>query len=266
MNECNIARDLIPLQEEGLLSSDSVEFIRQHASRCPACSAILDRAAQGLPELNPRDAEAEKKRIRQALRRDRWKTAGKTLLAVLILMIPMVFYTFLTLREWGYFYPIEATYPSPDGSQILELVEPEHLFNPSDGYLIRFRLPKGYLNRYPTIWTAIEPHWAPDNTHLLLITDSPEDGPQIRIVDTTVMLTQGGTWEIPGMSENLIPVLTDLCKSAAHKTNVWTDISFSFSRWEENSELIVFRYETDLGQSGQITYHWPTQTLADLPW
>ena len=80
------------------------------------------------------------------------------------------------------------------------------------------------------------------------------------------MLTQGGTWEIPGMSENLIPVLTDLCKSAAHKTNVWTDISFSFSRWEENSELIVFRYETDLGQSGQITYHWPTQTLADLPW
>lgn len=265
MNECNIVRDLIPLYGDNLLSADSLEYIQAHVSTCPECNLIWQRAKQDLPQIQTRNADAEKAIIRKALRRDRLKTAGKTLLIVLLMLIPLCFYTFLTLREWGYFYPIEATFPSPDESQIVELVEPEHLLNPGEAYLIRFRLPKGYLNRYPTQWTSIDVHWAPDSIHLLLSVTTPEGLPEIRILDTTVMRSQGGTIDIPGMTDNLIPILKELWAEEPGLPPFGSEIQFSFDSWEPDSASVILNYETDAGDSGQISYHYPSQTLNAMP-
>lgn len=265
MNECNIVKDLMPLYEEELLSEDSLEFIRRHAENCPQCRNVLQRDT-ALPDIQTQNPVSEKKIIKKALRRDRLKTAAKTLLAVFFVLSIFVCYVILTMHEWGYFYSIEASYPSPDGTCVLELVDRDSFAGGNDGYQIRFNLNRdtgGGINRYLTDWDGIEPHWAPNGTHLLLMTTDTEGQPGIYIVDTSEHHHKGGTYEIPDMTGNLIPVLIELCREQEDFSNDLDNIHFTFHSWQEDSEAVVFCYETDRGQSGLITYHYSTETNMD---
>lgn len=265
MNGCNIVRDLMPLYEEGLLSDDSLELIRRHADTCPQCRNIWDHRDLELPGLQAPDPISEKKIIKKALRRDRLKTMVKTLIAVLLVLAIPVCYVLQTLYSYGFFYSIEASYPSPDGTCVLELVDRNSFSARSDGYLIRFKLDKDAtgINRYWTDWDTIEPHWAPNSTCLLLMTTDMEGHPEIHIVDTSEHHHKGGTWEIPDMTADLIPVLTDLCGDQADFPAGWNSIRFTFHSWQEDSAAVVFCYETDLGQSGLITYHYSAESVPD---
>lgn len=256
MNECNIVKDLMPMYEEGLLSDDSLEFIRRHAENCPQCRNVLQRDT-ALPEIQTQNPVSEKKIIKKALRRDRLKTAAKTLLAVFLVLSIFVCYALQTMYSWGYFYSIEASYPSPDGTCVLELVDRDSFAGGNDGYQIRFNLNRdggSGINRYLTDWNTIEPHWAPNGINLLLMTTNMEGQPEIYIVDTSEHHHKGGTIEIPDMTANLIPILTALCRDQADFPTGWDSIQFTFQSWQENGDAIVFCYETDLGQMGQITY------------
>lgn len=263
MNECNIMKDLMPLYEEELLSEDSLEFIRRHAANCPQCWKALQHN-DALPNIQSQNPVSEKKIIKKALRRDRLKTAVKTLFATLLVLSIPVCYILQTLYSYGFFYSIEASYPSPDGTCVLELVDRNHFNIQSDGYLIRFKLNRdtgGGINRYWTDWDTIEPHWAPNGTHLLLMTTNMEGQPEIYIVDTSEHHHKGGTVEIPDMTDNLISVLTDLCWERADSPAGWENILFTFHSWQEDSEAVMFSYETDQGQSGLITYHYLAKTI-----
>lgn len=248
MNECNIVKDLIPLYADDLLSSDSVEFIQRHISHCPDCQKIWQRYEQALPEIQVQNPTAEKRIIKKALRRDRLKTMAKTIITVLLVLAMATCYILQTLYSYGFLYDIEASYPSPDGNCILELVDRDSFSARSDGYLIRFILDRNVkgANRYWTDWDTIDAHWAPDSIHLLLMVTDLEGNLEIYVLDTVRQETQGGTWDIPGLSENLLPTLTELCK-----TN--EGVTFTFCQWSETSGLLVFDYETDSGESGQIT-------------
>lgn len=260
MNECNIVKDLMPLYEEELLSEDSLEFIRRHAANCPQCRKALQHN-DALPNIQSQNPVSEKKIIKKALRRDRLKTTVKTLFATLLVLSIPVCYILQTLYSYGFFYSIEASYPSPDGTCVLELVDRDTFNVNSDGYMIRFKLDRDGvgINRYWTDWDTIEPHWAPNGTNLLLMTTSMEGQPEIYIVDTSEHHHKGGTMEIPDMTDNLIPVLTELCREQADFQN----IHFSFHSWQEDSVAVVFFYETDQGESGEITYHYSTATSND---
>lgn len=264
MNECNIVKDLMPLYEEELLSEDSLEFIRRHAANCPQCRKALQHD-QLLPDIQSQNPVSEKKIIKKALRRDRLKTMAKTLVAVMLVLAIFACYILQTMYQWGYFYSIEASYPSPDGSTVLELVDRDSFSTRSDGYLIRFKLDRGIagINRYWTDWDTIEPHWAPNGTDLLLLTTDTEGQAGIYIVDTSEHHHKGGTMEIPDMTENLIPVLIELCREQEDFSNHLDNVHFTFHSWQEDSEAVVFSYETDQGQSGLITYHYSTETNAD---
>lgn len=261
MNECNIVKDLMPLYEEELLSEDSLEFIRRHAANCPQCRKALLRDS-ALPNIQSQNPVSEKKIIKKALRRDRLKTMFKTLITVFLVLAIPVCYALQSMYEWGFFYSIEASYPSPDGTCILELVDRDSFVHRNNGYQIRFKLDRdtgGGINRYMTDWDTIDPHWAPNGTDLLLMTTNMEGQQEIYIVDTSEHHHQGGTYEIPDMTGNLLSVLTELCQEQAE----FQYIQFSFHSWQEDSKAIVFSYETDQGQSGGITYHYTAATHND---
>ena len=260
MNECNVVKDLMPLYADDLLSPDSQEFIEDHASRCPKCRRLWAHRDREFPDIQAKDPVSEKQIIKKSLRRDRIKTAAKTLITTLLLLAIPVCYILQTLYSYGFMYDIEASYPSPDGNCILELVDRDTRNTRSDGYLIRFKLDRGVsgVNRYWTGWDTIEPHWAPDSIHLLLMLTDAEGNPEIRVLDTVVQETQGGTWEIPGLSDNLIPMLKEMCGTTE-------EVTFTFNHWSEDSELLVFDYETESGQTGQITLPRPTEVLTDNP-
>ena len=256
MNECNIVKDLIPLYADDLLSSDSVEFIRNHIAGCDECRQVWERARTPLPEMGTEDPTAERQVIQKALRKDRMKTVLKTILTTLLVLAIPTCYILQTLYEYGFLYDIEASYHSPDGNCTLELVDRDSFSSRSDGYLIRFILGRNVkgANRYWTDWDTIEAHWAPDSIHLLLMVTDMEGNPAIHVLNTVTMETQGGTWDIPGLSENLIPKITQLC-------NTSEEISLTFVSWSEGSELLTFDYTTAAGESGQITCPRP-----DIPW
>lgn len=260
MNECNIVKDLMPLYADDLLSPDSLEFIEDHASRCPECRKLWAHRDQEFPNIRTQDPVSEKAIIKKSLRRDRLKTVAKTLITTLLLLAIPICYILQTLYTYGFMYDIEASYPSPDGNAILELVDRDSFSSRSDGYLIRFILDRNVkgANRYWTDWDIIEPHWAPDSVHLLLMLVDSEGNPEIRVLDTVVQETQGGTWDIPGLSDNLIPTLTELC-------NTTEDVTFTFSHWSESSEELCFHYETASGQTGQVTLPRPAEFLTDNP-
>ncbi len=264
MNECNIVKDLMPLYEEGLLSEDSLEFIHRHAANCTQCRKELQRD-QALPDIQSQNPVSEKKIIKKAIRRDRLKTVAKTLILVLLVLSIPVCYDLQTLYSYGFFYSIEASYPSPDGTCVLELVDRDNVNTQSGGYVIRFQLDRDTgegINRYWTDWDTIEPHWAPNGTHLLLMVTNMQGVPEIYIVDTSEYHHKGGTYEIPDMSEDLIPILTDLCREQTDFPADGDTIRFTFRSWQSDSKAVEFLYETDQGQRGVITYHYAIETIT----
>lgn len=81
----------------------------------------------------------------------------------------------------------------------------------------------------------------------------------IYIVDTSEHHHKGGTYEIPDMTADLIPALMELCREQAD----YQDIRFTFHSWQEDSTAVAFNYETDLGQCGQITYSYFSESSRD---
>ena len=105
MRDCGIARDLLPLYQEGMLSPDSVEFLEEHLRTCPACRAEREKLAAGpVPPEEKTEKAPELERVRRKLRRQRRRTA---ILAV-CLALAMATALFARLTERHYF-------PEPKG-------------------------------------------------------------------------------------------------------------------------------------------------------
>lgn len=255
MNECNIVKDLMPLYADNLLSTDSTEFIHRHIAWCESCRETLRRSGQELPELSTDAYISEKKALKKAIRRDRLRTAARTMLCLLIIFGMFACYLGFTLYQWGYLTPIEASHTAPDNTRVFEVVERDFIGARTDGYMVRFYYKttddrNAGLNRYYTLWDKIDAHWAPDSEYLLLDVVTVDGVRELRVVDTTIQMTRGGQQIIPGMSENLIPELTKLSGAEG-------EILFTFDSWLPDSRTIAFLYTTANGQSGIVTYRCP---------
>ena len=76
MRDCGIARDLLPLYQEGMLSADSVEFLEEHLRTCPACRAEREKLAAGpVPPEEKTEKAPELERVRRKLRPPRRRPA-----------------------------------------------------------------------------------------------------------------------------------------------------------------------------------------------
>ena len=100
MRDCGIARDLLPLYQEGMLSPDSVEFLEEHLRTCPACRAERERMAAG-PTLPGEKTEKAPRleNLRRKLRQQRWRTA----LFAVCLALALATGLFARLTERHYF-------------------------------------------------------------------------------------------------------------------------------------------------------------------
>lgn len=88
-NECSIVRDLLPLYAEGMLSTDTTAFAKEHLESCPACKAEWE-AMQKPSEIERVCAEEIQQRSDEALplktvkRKFRKRTMGTILAAVFL--------------------------------------------------------------------------------------------------------------------------------------------------------------------------------------
>ena len=74
--KCNIAKDLLPLYEEGLCSSDTAEEIREHLEGCPECRKLSECSLTAGKVPEPDEATAMKK-VNRSFRRK--KTVNRIL-------------------------------------------------------------------------------------------------------------------------------------------------------------------------------------------
>lgn len=83
---CNVARDLIPLHIDGVLSDDSRRLVEEHLAECPECREYAARASAAETVVSPKAIAEDKAAIvgiRRKLRRRRVLTICLTALIVL---------------------------------------------------------------------------------------------------------------------------------------------------------------------------------------
>lgn len=187
-------------------------------------------------------------------------------MAWLVVIVLTGSYILFRCYEYGLFYPIEAAYSSPDGGITVELVERDFFLNTGEGYMVRFHFDgaRGGINRYFTDWDQVQPHWAPDSVHVMLEIVTTDGNREIRIVDTSEHTRKGGTWEIPDMTADLVPILTSLCAAHPDFPTGWERVTFTFQSWHSDSESATFSYETDTGETGTLAFQYSTETIASI--
>lgn len=261
MNECNVAKDLMTLCADDAASPDSAEFIRRHTERCPGCRDTWQRIRSELPDAAQPAEDPEK--YKKGLRRSKWKNYLKGFVCCLIVVAISAGFLAYQLYLMG-FHPVSASYPSPDGSIEIQVVQEEDIrpFYPGDGIMVRFKLNEGSggLNRYTTDWETLSVHWADDSVLVVLDVVTVEGDHALFITDATIQYHQGGLMRIPGMTEDLVPLLTE----AAAGQLSFAEISFTFDTWQSDCQTAVFRFTTDSGTTGTISYHYPTDQIGTV--
>ena len=85
---CSVICDLLPLVEEGLASEESCAAVREHLDGCAACREKLEAMRQ--PAEPAAESAAPMKKLKNELRRRRWRTAAIAALAVFVLLFALL--------------------------------------------------------------------------------------------------------------------------------------------------------------------------------
>ena len=90
-NDCDIARDLMPLSIDGVCSEGSQRFLDDHVAQCPPCRGTFARMKAGMPSLQTepdQEAAALKKGLRWLGRRFRalWIAIAALVCAFVLLL------------------------------------------------------------------------------------------------------------------------------------------------------------------------------------
>lgn len=90
-NDCDIARDLMPLSVDGVCSEGSQRFLDGHVAQCPPCRDTFARMKAGMPTLQPeptQEAAALKQGLRYLGKRFKalWITVAALVCAFVLLM------------------------------------------------------------------------------------------------------------------------------------------------------------------------------------
>lgn len=268
MNECNIVRDLMPLCADDLASEDTVEYIHSHVNACPECREIWGRYQTELPAME--QPRPDKKTLK-SLRRNMIEMVVKGILgfvAGLGIFMGLVYYG---LWEAGYL-PIQKSFFSADPKYEVYTVDWDTagFFETGEGSIVNFQCGSSSWSTFLP-WDDLEVIWAPDNANAMLIIETVEGELEYRILemsftrDETSKKSIGSRMIIPmHVDPDLQAVLTDKCKAYGEFPIGCEEIQFTFTQWEADSETVIFHYETDTGESGFLSYHFPSETITKL--
>lgn len=271
MNECKIVEDLLPLYAEELVSEETAEFVREHAASCPGCEKLIQRTKLLTPDPKPDPQE-----YKNALRRDSRKMVVKGLLT--FLLVAGIFVGLVAggsvyvLWENGEF-PVEQVFVAPDGENSVTVGDWDTagFFENGKGsvvkVVVRDRDEDGNYRGSSSIrsgvnWENLDGAWSPDSGSFLAAVDLVEGGKGIFLFTGTGEEDDPIGWEGRQYENGLVTVLTRLCQSHPDFPQNWQEITFTFHTWHDDSETIIFIYETDTGCRGFVDYHYPTETIT----
>ena len=268
MNECNIVRDLMPLCADELASGDTVEYIRRHTEACPECRAAWERYQQELPQVKM--PEQEKKTIKALRRSMVWMILKGVLIftAGLGIFIGLIYYG---LWEAGY-APIQKAFYSEDPNYEVYTVDWDTagFFETGEGSIVTIQCGNSSF-RTLLPWDDLDVVWAPNGADAMLIIQTVEGKLEYRILamnytrDEEAKKSMGSTQFIPRSGKpDLQAVLTEKCKAHPEFPGGWTEITFTFTQWEPDSETVTFHFTTDTGNTGFLSYHFPSETITKL--
>lgn len=86
-NECNVARDLMPLCIDGVASEDSQQFVDKHVVACHECELVYGEMKSALPQVT---AEKENAALEKAAKAMHTKRTIRTLWAVIMGMTALM--------------------------------------------------------------------------------------------------------------------------------------------------------------------------------
>jgi len=268
MNECNIVRDLMPIMADGLASEDTAEFVHRHLEGCEACRTAWERYNGELPALEP--PQTEKKTLKSLLRSMIWMVLKGILIltAGLCVFMGLVYYYF-----WENEYlPIQKSFPSTDEKYRVDMVDwdTSGFWDTGEGSIMYFRNGSGYMStHFP--WDDLDVVWAPDGANAMLMIETVTGKLEYRVLENKYGEDEDGrhNWH----TQKIIPrygkadlqfLLAKACKAYEKFPTGWEKITFTFTQWESDSETVIFHYETDTGESGFLSYHFPTETITKL--
>lgn len=254
MNECKIVEDLLPLYAEDLISAESADFIREHASRCPRCNKLLERTEQPLPETT--DIPNYKK----ALKRERIQSILTGVLWSMLLVLGLA----ATIWVVGFIpqkLDVEPTVlESPDGIHSITAEPHTSLFGTNEGLYITWRSDGGLHGGTHQGWIEIlDARWSPDGTDLFLTVRMKNGETRMEIWYHNYgengsdggyfpYFTKNG-WDYDDLSAECTKLLTAQGKLPSG----WTSITYEFVKWGDDSESVYLRWKTDNGHE-EITY------------
>lgn len=109
INNCNIARDLIPQYAENLLSDGSREFVDTHCSECPDCKKILDTAMVDIQTKNEKRQEEIWSEIAKKQKRKKIMIKSIIISASVLIVITAIFFCSFILKGNTWFVNIDIS-------------------------------------------------------------------------------------------------------------------------------------------------------------
>lgn len=267
MNECNIAKDLMPLYADDMASPDSVAYVEKHMASCPTCRESWRKLREELPMKEQTLGKETATKVKKAVWKERLRITAMVLAAILVTVVLGTAYHYYYWWEDGA-YSIVKTFAAPNGERSIALADLSTAgFFETEGNQLRFYYEDG-INRYHTDWRDVEVHWAPDSQTSFFVIENAEGETELRIVDQKED-HGGGTWNIPGLipaeeKPDLSLALTDLCRTTPEFPTGWAQVEFAFFAWNQDCETVTLTFETDNGHTGILDYHYPTETIVSI--
>lgn len=283
MKDCKIVQDLLPLYAEDLIAPETKEFIIDHCSCCESCQKLLLRCEEPVPS-----AQVDPKAYKKALRKNYFNIICKAMLAF-ILSIGLLSILCEKLTDYMQWKdgraPVEQIIEAPTGFGKVTLVDWEEsgmrIGNArNQGTLIYITQEHVIQNEYGVgrsindggyakLWENVRAEWAPNGEEIFFSADLLDGGIGFFVETYEFWIDEKGSHSISRMmpmnSDNgFQDTLLSQCRENLVFPTGWDTIQFTFYEWKDDSETIVFVYETDNGHRGLLNFHFPTETITDI--
>ena len=114
-----------------------------------------------------------------------------------------------------------------------------------------------------TNFLGIEVYWSLDSRHYFIIWKF-KDHTESYYWDYNKNPDDAYWEKIYPKEENFMELLEILCQKEETLEGNWEMISFSFVKWNEDSDAMCFSFETDDAQSGFLWYSIQTDTIVQI--
>ena len=128
---------------------------------------------------------------------------------------------------------------------------------------------EGSEGGYAKHWENVQVEWAPNGEEIFFSADLLDGGIGFFVETYEYWRDEEGSHSISRMlpeksSNGFLDSLLSQCRENLDFPTGWETIQFTFHKWKDDSETLVFVYETDNGYRGLLDFHFPTETITDI--